>query len=93
MDAAERFSALAHHDDPTNRQYFSADEPVFIASAPGRLDVVGGIADYSGSLVLQLPLDRTTVAMMQRHDARAEVFTRSGAGMAERGVMVRHVTW
>jgi L-arabinokinase len=28
----------------------------FVATAPGRLDVMGGIADYSGSLVLQLPL-------------------------------------
>lgn len=25
-----------------------------MARAPGRLDVVGGIADYSGSLVLQV---------------------------------------
>ena len=24
--------------------------------APGRLDVMGGIADYSGSLVLQMPI-------------------------------------
>lgn len=31
-------------------------EPVWITRAPGRLDVMGGIADYSGSLVLQLPL-------------------------------------
>lgn len=26
-----------------------------MARAPGRLDVMGGIADYSGSLVLQVP--------------------------------------
>ncbi len=38
---------------------------VFVARAPGRLDVMGGIADYSGSLVLQLPIDRHTVAMLQ----------------------------
>jgi L-arabinokinase len=38
---------------------------VFVARAPGRLDVMGGIADYSGSLVLQLPLDRHTVASLQ----------------------------
>ena len=36
------------------------DEPVLLARAPGRLDVMGGIADYSGALVLQLPLARTT---------------------------------
>ncbi len=31
---------------------------MIVAKAPGRLDVMGGIADYSGSLVLQLPLER-----------------------------------
>jgi L-arabinokinase len=30
------------------------------ASAPGRLDVMGGISDYSGALVLQMPLLETT---------------------------------
>lgn len=28
--------------------------------APGRLDVLGGVADYSGSLVLQMPIAATT---------------------------------
>lgn len=32
------------------------DEDLVVARAPGRLDVMGGIADYSGSLVLQMPL-------------------------------------
>ena len=27
-----------------------------VTRAPGRMDVMGGIADYSGSLVLQMPL-------------------------------------
>ncbi|KAL7616901.1 hypothetical protein Lser_V15G04532 [Lactuca serriola] len=27
-------------------------EEIYVARAPGRLDVVGGIVDYSGSLVL-----------------------------------------
>jgi L-arabinokinase len=36
--------------------------PLFFARAPGRLDVMGGIADYSGSLVLQLPLAVATTA-------------------------------
>ncbi|CAL5439745.1 unnamed protein product [Camellia sinensis] len=35
---------------------FNWEEEIFVARAPGRLDVVGGIADYSGSLVLQLCL-------------------------------------
>lgn len=31
-------------------------EEIFVARAPGRLDVMGGIADYSGSLVLQVQI-------------------------------------
>jgi len=36
------------------------DTPVFVTRAPGRLDVMGGIADYSGSLVLQWPIREAT---------------------------------
>ncbi len=39
------------------------------ASAPGRLDVMGGIADYSGSLVLQMPIrNKTQVRLSLRYD-------------------------
>src|SRR6185295_17516465 len=41
---------------------------VSIARAPGRLDVMGGIADYSGSLVLQRPIAEATWAAVQRID-------------------------
>ena len=41
-----------------------AASPLFFARAPGRLDVMGGIADYSGSLVLQLPLAVATTAVL-----------------------------
>jgi galactokinase len=34
-------------------QFLSARTPIHIARAPARLDVMGGIADYSGSLVLE----------------------------------------
>ena len=43
----------------------SWSEPVFVARAPGRLDVMGGIADYSGSLVLQLPIREACHAVVQ----------------------------
>lgn len=43
---------------------------VFVARAPGRLDVMGGIADYSGSLVLQLPTREATFAAIQRQAER-----------------------
>lgn len=34
---------------------FADRAPTCVGSGPGRVDVMGGIADYSGSLVLQLP--------------------------------------
>jgi len=37
--------------------FFDHRAPITIARAPGRLDLMGGISDYSGALVLQLPLD------------------------------------
>jgi len=45
--------------------FFAGDEPVAVARAPGRLDVLGGIADYSGSLVLALPLAATALVAAQ----------------------------
>jgi L-arabinokinase len=49
--------------------FFAPDREVVIARAPGRLDVMGGIADYSGSLVLQLPLaEAACVAVQARED-------------------------
>ena len=45
--------------------FFEPGRPVAIARAPGRLDVMGGIADYSGSLVLQLPLAAAATATAQ----------------------------
>jgi len=46
--------------------FFAADSDIWIARAPGRLDVMGGIADYSGSLVLEMPLAEATFAALQR---------------------------
>ena len=40
--------------------FFAPDRPLYLARAPGRLDLMGGIADYSGALVLQLPLALAT---------------------------------
>lgn len=37
---------------------------VWTARAPGRLDVMGGIADYSGSLVLQWPIRESTTVRL-----------------------------
>lgn len=60
------------------------------ARAPGRLDVMGGIADYSGALVLQLPLQEACQAAVRRlrasSDTSAEVVVTSHAGATRDGV-------
>ena len=57
---------------------FARDEPIVVARAPGRLDVLGGIADYSGSLVLALPLAAAALAAAQlRPDGRVVVVSGS----------------
>ena len=58
----ERFLTLLNG---SYTDYFSERTPLFIARAPGRLDVMGGIADYSGSLVLQMPLANATFVAVQ----------------------------
>src|SRR5216117_4066435 len=47
------------------RSFFDRGAPLIISRAPGRLDVMGGIADYSGSLVLQRPIAEATFAAIQ----------------------------
>ena len=39
--------------------------PIAVARAPGRLDAMGGIADYSGSLVLERPIAEAAIAAVQ----------------------------
>lgn len=45
--------------------FFAAPRPLVVARAPARLDVLGGTAADSGSLVLQLPLAVATYAALQ----------------------------
>jgi galactokinase len=54
--------------------------PVQIARAPGRLDVMGGIADYSGARVLELPLAcSTTVIVQAQRDRHCDIASRRGS--------------
>jgi len=53
------------------KRLFEPGAQIAIARAPGRLDVMGGIADYSGSLVLQRPIAEGTCAAVQRSDRPA----------------------
>jgi galactokinase len=71
--------------------FLTPGEPTLIARAPGRLDVMGGIADYSGSLVLEMPLACATFAIAQTQPAarldilsvRAGTAFRCGVDLAE----------
>ncbi len=63
-------SGLGEDPRPEVRDLFSSREEVLAARAPGRLDVMGGIADYSGARVLQLPLSLATWCAVQRRSDR-----------------------
>jgi galactokinase len=50
--------------------FFSRERELIVTRAPGRLDLMGGIADYSGSLVLELPIASATHVALQRSGDR-----------------------
>lgn len=55
---------------------FVADRPIRVSRAPGRLDVMGGIADYTGSLTCQLAIDRAAaIAIQPRDDRELQLFS------------------
>jgi len=62
---------LDSNPSPEARTLFDPTEELVVARAPGRLDVMGGIADYSGSLVLQLPIAEATLVALQCDDSRS----------------------
>jgi len=73
IDAAAFRDLLSAH-------IFLETTPTGLARAPGRLDVMGGIADYSGSLVLELPLAAAAWAAVQwTHDGLVHVRTTDAA--------------
>src|SRR5687767_3838543 len=62
----ERFREITSRK--INEGFFDRNRPVIVTRAPGRLDLMGGIADYSGSLVLQYPIKEATFAAAQVSD-------------------------
>lgn len=58
-------NTLDEHPFAPARDLFDRDRELIVTRAPGRLDVMGGIADYSGSLVLELPIAEATFAAIQ----------------------------
>jgi galactokinase len=53
-----------------------------VGEAPGRLDFLGGVADYSGSLVLEMPLKLTTQVTLSESKMRDLIFVSSQEGRA-----------
>lgn len=72
-DFEQRLRGL-HASDATFSDFFVGADELVLARAPGRLDVLGGIADYSGSLVLELPIaEAACVAVARTEDAWVRV--------------------
>jgi L-arabinokinase len=66
----ETLNKLDQNPSPEARGLFDPKAGLVVARAPGRLDVMGGIADYSGSLVLEAPMLEATFAALQRQPDR-----------------------
>lgn len=62
----DKFVGLLNRLPGDLRHFFDGLADVIVARAPGRLDVMGGIADYSGSLVLEMPIAEATFAAVQK---------------------------
>lgn len=50
-------------------ELFDFEKTIFVTRAPGRLDVMGGIADYSGSLVLEMPVREAALVALQKQNS------------------------
>ena len=57
---------------------FSVNRPIYVVRAPARLDCMGGVADYSGSLVCEMTLDRAVLMGVQARDDRKVVIHSAG---------------
>nr|CAD1823184.1 unnamed protein product [Ananas comosus var. bracteatus] len=66
--------------------FFNWEEEFYVTRAPGRLDVMGGIADYSGSLVLQMPIrEACHVAVQRNHPTKQKLWKHVLARQTEKG--------
>ncbi len=72
---SDGFARIAARSD-----FFDPTRPVLVARAPGRIDLMGGIGDYSGSLVLELPIAAATWVAAQPIADPVFVVESAGAG-------------
>ena len=76
----ETLNGLDQSPSQEARGLFDSGAEIVVARAPGRLDVMGGIADYSGSMVLELPILEATFAALQRQTDRRLTIVSLGNG-------------
>lgn len=67
VELAARLEQLPH-TRPELAGFFDGADEVLLSRAPGRLDVLGGIADYSGALVLEQPIREAARVAVARVD-------------------------
>ncbi|MCG8352451.1 MAG: hypothetical protein MI924_32195 [Chloroflexales bacterium] len=58
----DTFLSLVHDEQES---FFAPQRPIMVARAPEQLDLIGGSADYGGSLVLALPLASAVFVAIQ----------------------------
>lgn len=68
-DAEEQWLRFEEFVRKDAASFFDGPGPIAGARAPGRLDILGGVADYSGSIVLEMPIaEAAYVAWQWRED-------------------------
>ena len=68
-DVQDFIDLLNSHPYPVHK-LFNTPADLIVSRAPGRLDVMGGIADYSGSHVLEYPIAEATFVAVQLNAKR-----------------------
>src|SRR4051812_42652017 len=83
----EEFLKLVRRERTGQAGLFDSSGPIFIARAPGRLDLMGGNDDYTGGMVFEATIREGTWAAVQpRSDAKIVL---ANPQMAEQGWQAR----
>ncbi|CAM8910165.1 unnamed protein product [Rhodiola kirilowii] len=85
-DPGKNVDLLQVRERKAAAKLFNWEEEIFVTRAPGRLDVMGGIADYSGSLVLQMPIrEASHVAIQVSHPRKQRLWKHALARREAKG--------
>jgi L-arabinokinase len=75
-----QFGSFLSHMRSDQMHFFDLSAPVYISRAPGRMDVMGGVGDYSGCIVLEGTIAESTFTAVQRNFSRTIRVQSDGAG-------------